>query len=110
MNTVYIINQDQMGHGDAELGRKILRTCLRKLINQKDVEAVVFYNGGVRLLTRDSHAAVEIGLLLEKGIELLPCQTCVEHFEIKADLVTDRLSNMDEILAVLHHADKVVTL
>jgi intracellular sulfur oxidation DsrE/DsrF family protein len=110
MNTVYIVNQDQMGHGDVDLGRKILRTCLRKLINQEDVETVVFYNGGVRLLTKDSHAAVEIGLLLEKGIELLPCRTCVDHFDIKADLVTDRLSDMDEILAILHHAEKVVTL
>jgi len=110
MNTVYIINNDHIGHGDAKLGRKILRTCLRKLINQQDVEAVVFYNGGVRLLTRDSHASVEIGLLLEKGIELLPCQTCVEHFGIKSALVTDRLSNMDEILGVLQRAEKVITL
>ena len=41
MKTVVVINGDQMGHGDRELGRKLLATCLRKLGNSKDVEAIV---------------------------------------------------------------------
>lgn len=99
-----------MGCGDKVLGQKILGSCLRKLVKRSDIEAIVFYNTGVQLLVDGSPVAVEIGLLQEHGFDLLPCKTCVEHFEIRDRLLVDRLSDMDEILSIIGAADKVVTL
>ncbi len=110
MKTVFVLNKAQMGSGDESLGRKILAACLRKLVNSKDLAAIVFYNGGVNLVTQGSPVAVEIGLLRDKGVDLLACGTCVEHFGIKDQLLLDGVSNMDEILAAIAEADKVVTL
>ncbi len=110
MKTVFVLNKAQMGSGDEALGRKILASCLRKLVSFDDLRAVVFYNGGVKLLTADSPVAVEVGLLQEKGIDLLACGTCVEHFGIADRLIVDGVSNMDEILKAIDEADKVVTL
>lgn len=110
MKTVVVINSDQMGHGDRKLGRKLLATCLRKLGNSKDVEAIVLYNSGVRLATKDSHVAVELGVLHEHGVDILPCGTCVDYYGINDELLFDRISNMDEILAMMHAARKVITL
>ena len=110
MRTVFVFNNDQMGHGDEELGQKILRSCVRKASLCKDLDAVVFYNSGVRLMVKDSHAAAEMDILREKGVELLVCQTCVEHYGLGDQVAVDRVSNMDEILKALFAAEKVVTI
>ncbi len=110
MGTVIVINTDQMGYGDTELGRKLLGTCLRKLSNADGLDAVVLYNAGVRLATKDSFVAVELGLLHENGVEIIPCGTCVDHYDLQDRMLFDRVSNMDEILATLQSATKVITL
>lgn len=110
MKTVFIVNKARMGSGDEALGQKILASCLRKLVDSPQLEAVVFYNGGVHLVADGSPVAVEVGLLRDRGVDLLACGTCVEHFGIKERLLIDGVSNMDEILAAIADADKVVTL
>jgi len=110
MKTVVVINTDQMGHGDRELGRKLLGTCLRKLAGAKHLDTIVLYNSGVRLAVKDSYVAVELTLLHEKGVDILVCGTCVDHFGIRDRLMLDHVSNMDEILTTLQAAAKVITL
>lgn len=110
MKTVFVISHDQMGHGDIELGSKILGTCLRKLLNFPGLEAVVLYNAGVKLATKDSPVASELHQLHQAGVEILPCGTCVTHYDLNDRMIVDRVSNMDEILNTLRDADKVITL
>jgi len=110
MKTVLVLNGDEMGRGDGELGKKILGTCLRKLPAFSGLEAVVMYNGGVRLATKQSPVAVELDTLRDQGVDLLACGTCVEHFGLGDDMMVDHVSSMDEILATLQRADKVITL
>ncbi len=110
MRTVVVLNRDQMGHGDAALGMKILGTCLRKLGHFKGLEAVLLYNAGVRLATKVSPVAVELTLLHDHGVELLPCGTCVDYYGLRGEMLVDRVSNMDEIVLALQSADKVIIL
>lgn len=110
MATVIILDKDQMGHGDRELGQKILGTCLRKLVSFSELEAVVLYNAGIHLATRDSPLASDVHQLEAEGVDFLVCGTCVEHYGVQDRLVVHRVSNMDEILATLAQADKVITL
>lgn len=110
MATVIVLNQSQMGHGDSDLGRKILATCLRKLRIFPDLEAVVLYNSGVHLARQDSFVAGELSMLQEHGVDVLVCGTCVEHFDLTGQLLVERPSNMDDILAAMRSADKVITL
>jgi len=110
MTTVVVINQAQMGTGDEQLGRKILATCLRKFFTFQGLEAIVLYNSGVKLATRDSYVATELTQLHEHGVDILPCGTCVEHFGLKAQMLFDHVSNMEEIVATFAKAEKVITL
>ena len=110
MATVVILNTNQMGHGDAELGRKILGTCLRKLVSIPDLAAIALYNSGVHLATKDSPVAIELGQLQERGVDILACGTCVDYYGLQGRLLVERTSNMDEILARLRDADKLITL
>jgi hypothetical protein len=110
MKTVLVLADKQMGAGDEALGTKILATALRKLPRFEGLETIVFYNAGVWLMTESSPVAAELRELHNAGIELLPCSTCIEHYGIQDQLWIDRWSNMDEILAALQKADKVIRL
>jgi len=109
MKTVLVLNTDQMGHGDKELGHKILRLFLQRVPGMfNEVSAIVFYNVGVKLVTKDSPVLAELKLLHEDGVDLLPCGTCLNHYDLESAIGAQ--SNMDEIMRELEQADKVITL
>ena len=108
MNTVIVLNHDQMGQGDAELGQKILGTFLRKLPSLREVSAIALYNSGVKLLTEGSPVLAELTMLEENGVDLHPCGTCVEHYGV--ELAVGEVSTMDQIIQEIDRAEKVVTL
>ncbi|MCK4658833.1 MAG: DsrE family protein [Phycisphaerae bacterium] len=110
MKTVLVLNNTQMGQGDADLGRKLLGSCLRKLNRFPNIESVVLYNAGIKLATKGSPFAPELHQLQENGVDILVCGTCVEHYGLGDQIIFDRVSNMDEILATLDTAEKVITL
>lgn len=108
MRTVVILNSDSMGHGDADLGRRILGAFLRKCGRLKELEAIVLYNRGVTLLAEGSPVLADLVTLAEQGVDLLPCGTCVEALGI--ELAYGDVSDMDAILTELDAAEKVITL
>jgi hypothetical protein len=108
MSTVVVLDHEGMGHGSHELGERILKTFLQKSIALADLSAVVLYNAGVRLLRADSPVLGELRLLEERGVDLLPCGTCVEHFGLA--LAVGEVSTMDAILRELDRAEKVLRL
>lgn len=97
-----------MGRGDRALGEKILGSFLRKVYGKLDLTAIVLYNSGVKLAQANSPVLADLVQLHDQGIELLPCGTCIEHYGI--ELAVGEASNMDEIIAELARADKVITL
>lgn len=108
MDTVVVCNQDQMGHGDAALGRKILATFFKKSIALPDFGAIVFFNSGVRLVCEGSPVLAELRALEERGIDLVPCGTCLTHFGLSP--LVGKVSDMDTIVAELGRAAKVITI
>lgn len=108
MDTIVFLGQDQMGHGDRALGQKILGTFLKKAITLRDFTAIVMVNSAVKLLAADSPVLAEMKLLEERGVDLLPCGTCVAHFGITP--AVGKVSDMDTILAELGKAAKVLSI
>ncbi len=111
MATAIVINKMQMGHGNAELGGKLLATLLRKAAaSLTDLEVILLYNDGVRLACKDSPVTVELHQLHEKGVDILACGTCLDFLDLRNRFALPQPSNMDEILQAMNHADKVITL
>ena len=108
MKTVVVLNNDQMGHGDPALGQKILGAFLRKSPVMNEVTAIVLYNSGVKLACPGSPVLGDLHQLHEAGVDLRPCGTCLEHYDI--ELGVGSASNMDEIIRELDSAEKVITL
>lgn len=108
MDTIVVCNQDQMGHGDRPLGQKILATFLKKAIALPQFTAIVFYNAGVKLVAADSPVLAELRMLEDRGIDIVPCGTCLQHFGVTP--AVGKVSDMESIVRELGRAAKVVTL
>jgi selenium metabolism protein YedF len=110
MKTVLVLGHDGMGHGDAELGVRILGTFLRKSAAIKKLRGIVLFNSGVKLATAGSPVLAELQQLHDSGVDILPCGTCLEHFGLRDQLAVGEVSNMDAIVAEMSRAEKLVAL
>lgn len=110
MRTVVIVNHDGMGHGDPELGARILRTFFTKASALTGLEAIIFYNSGVLCLTGDDDMLQPLSVLSEDGVDLIACGTCVEALEVSDKIRIGEVGSMDQILTELAAAEKVITL
>lgn len=109
--SVIIINSESLGRGDEGVGQTLLGTFLRKVlasINKPD--AIIFYNSGVKLLTRQSYYLEVLEGLEKSGVELLACGTCVYKVCNQKSLEVGRVSNLDEIADIMLSAERVLTL
>lgn len=108
-NVVYIGNSS-MGRGDEALGAKLMRGFLRTWIDVKPAPwRMIFINSGVKLTTVDEEAAEAVSLLEEKGVEILSCGTCLEHFGLTDKLKVGRVTNMFEVIESFNSANKVIS-
>ena len=108
MDTIVVLNKDQMGHGDRDLGQKVLGTFLKKSIALKDFTAIVFFNSGVKLVSEGSPVLAELQMLEERGVDVVPCGTCLNHYGVEPKV--GEVSDMDTIVQELSRAAKVITI
>lgn len=99
-----------MGSGDRELGEKLMRGFLRTLIDMSFKPwRMIFINSGVMLTTVDEEAVEALTLLSEKGVEILSCGTCLQHYKVDEKLAVGRSTTMYEVLETLEKASKVIS-
>lgn len=111
MKKVIIINSETMGNGNSELGATLMGAFLRKLwASPKKPEAIILYNGGVKLAAEGSAVLDALEGLLDAGVDILACGTCVEYFGLGEKMKKARVSNMVEITEYLMNADDTVTI
>ena len=114
MDTIVVCNQDQMGHGDRGLGQlpaALINVQIGQIpqsIALPDFSAIVFFNSGVRLVAPDSPVLTELRMLEERGVDMVPCGTCLQHFAVTP--AVGKVSDMDTIVRELGRAAKVITL
>ncbi|MFZ7102507.1 MAG: sulfurtransferase-like selenium metabolism protein YedF [Peptococcaceae bacterium] len=111
MDKVIIINSESFGHGSEELGKKLMGAFLRKIWAGEDKPAaIILYNSGVKIAAAGSYVLDAVTGLMEAGVDIIACGTCVEYFKLEDSLQAARISNMEEISAIMLAAKSVVTL
>jgi selenium metabolism protein YedF len=108
---VIVISHHGMGSGSEELGKILLQACLNTLKEVTPLPtAIVCYNAGV-LATAESAPTVPALIdLVERGVTLLVCGTCVDYFDLKGRIAVGTISNMYDILRQLSTAQRIITL
>lgn len=111
METVIVLNSDSLGKGDEELGKKLLGAFLRKtLVCEPLPDTIICYNSGVKLMAQGSIVLDAFDSLSLKGVEIIACGTCVDHYDLRNVIQVGRVSDMTEIVSVMMQADKVITV
>jgi sulfur relay (sulfurtransferase) complex TusBCD TusD component (DsrE family) len=105
------IVSDGMGRGDPELQRKLIRTYL-SLLDTNDMlpGAICFFTDGVRLAVEGSPVLGVLRSLESKGVHLVLCRTCLEHYGLTEKVRVGTIGGMTDILAAQWKAGKVVNV
>lgn len=106
------IGKDYVGDGDLTLGYNLMKMLLYSLSQSDDLpESVLFMNAGVKLAAGGEQQVVDsIKALIEKGVRVLVCGTCLNFFGLTEQLAAGTVSNMYEILSAMQQAGKVITV
>ncbi|HUW71542.1 MAG TPA: sulfurtransferase-like selenium metabolism protein YedF [bacterium] len=95
---VVLIESDRMGIGNDELGALLIRGFLYALTERDEQpDAIILMNHGVLLAVEGSDSLENLRRLVDLGVELLACGTCLEFLGVKNKLAVGRVSNMYEI-------------
>jgi len=98
-----------MGSGNDELGALLLRSFLKTQAQlERKPDAIIFYNDGVKLCCDGSLLLEDLKTLESTGVEIITCGTCLNFFELAADLRVGRVTDMLEIASLLAGAARVV--
>lgn len=107
--TFLYLNSDQMGRGDANLGRKLLQSFLEELAKSDvQVDVIGCVNAGIHLTTRKSKALDSLRALESKGAKIATCGTCLDHYGNREDVLIGSIGSMDQTVEVMARADKVI--
>ena len=108
---VVAISSDSMGRGDEQLGKVLMRSYLHTLTEVEPCpDALVFFNGAVRLGTDDSPALDDLRAIEARGAKLLLCGTCVNALGLNDNVAVGEISNMYAISETMLRAASVINL
>lgn len=106
-----MVSNDRMGHGDDDLGEKLMVSFLKTLKEMGDeLWRLVFVNNGVKLTIDDSDVLPVIQELEKDGTHILVCGTCLTHFDLLDKKQAGETTNMLDIVTAMQLADKVINI
>ncbi|MDT8419095.1 MAG: sulfurtransferase-like selenium metabolism protein YedF [Desulfuromonadales bacterium] len=107
--TVIYIDSDQMGQGNEELGRVLMKNYLLTLTELTTLpDQMLFVNNGAKLVCKGSDALEALNTLACNGVDIATCGLCLEYFELKEDLQVGRITNMLEVAEVHQQAGRLI--
>jgi len=108
--TFLFLTSDQLGSGpDPALGRKLLAVFLELLAaSDTPVDYVGCVNSAVYLTTEGSPVLASLRALEQRGARIASCKTCLAHFGLEDKLWIGVVGTMDQTVALLAKADKVI--
>lgn len=102
---------DRMGYGDEELGLKLMVNYIRTLGEMgPDLWRLVFVNNGVKLAIDGSAVLEDLKNYETRGVKILVCGTCLDHFNLLVRKQVGETTNMLDIVTAMQLADKVINL
>lgn len=107
--TFLYLNSDKMGHGDPELGKKLMKIFLSELAKSNvKINLVGCVNSGINLTTKGSEVLSSLQELEKKGARIATCGTCLDFHNKRDDLLIGEVGSMDQTVQVMSMADKVI--
>ena len=107
--TFLYLNSDKMGDGDAELGKKLLKSFLYELAESKTpIDMIGCVNSAIKLTTKGSEVIEILQKLEKRGVKIASCGTCLDHYDRREDLLIGQIGTMDMTVQIMASADRVI--
>lgn len=106
---IVVIASDQFGSGNDELGRTLIKSYL-SVVAQDEVlpKEILLYHGGVVLAAEGQDTVEDLKTLVEKGVSVKACGTCVSFFQLEDKLAVGEITNMRYIHEQMRSFDRVI--
>lgn len=106
-----LITRYGMGQAEPALGHKLMSTYLSLLELEERLPATIcFYGEGVKLVVDGTPVLEELKALADKGVSLVACGTCLNHYELEDRVVVGEVGSMKDIIAAQWECEKVVSI
>ena len=103
------ITSDVIGHGDDELGQKLMLNFIATLPEMgPSLWRILLLNSGVKLAIQGSPALEYLKAMEAKGVSILVCGTCLDFFNLLDHKQVGETTNMLDVVTSLQLADKVI--
>lgn len=103
------ISSDAMGSGDDTLGRLLMKGFIFALSKQDNPpETILLFNGGAKLSCEGSESLEDLKTLSERGVNILTCGTCLNHYGLTEKLSVGTVTNMYDIADIMTKAKLIV--
>ncbi len=109
---VLLVPSEFMGRGEHdELGHILMRGFFHALGEVHPVpDTIIFLNSGVKLVVEGSPLVEDLQALVQGGVQILACGTCLGHYELEDVLAVGEISNMYTIAETILRAGKKISL
>lgn len=109
---VLMVPSEFMGRGEHdELGHILMRGFFHTLGEVEPVpDTIIFLNSGVNLVVEGSPVVGDLQALVEDGVQILACGTCLGYYGLEDALAVGEISNMYTIAETMLHAGKTISL
>ena len=110
-DTLIQLTRNGMGGGDDVLALQLAQNYFTLLNEEQELPRVIaFYNAGVKLLCSSSPAIEALKKLEARGVRLIACKTCLNHFGLMDRLEAGVGVTMVDIMTFQKIAQKVINL
>lgn len=107
--TFLYLNSDKMGDGPEDLGKKLLKSFLKELLESgTPVDLIGCVNSGVKLTTEGSEVIDILRQFEKKGTRIASCGTCLDYHGLREKLLIGEVGSMKQAVEVMTQADKVI--
>jgi selenium metabolism protein YedF len=111
MGKVVLIESDRIGGSNEELGRALMKNFLYSLARAAVKPSMVFFvNDGVRLACSGSDSLDDLFLLVEDGVPVYACGTCLDYLRLTEDLQVGSVGKMPDFVVQAMDAEDVLTI
>lgn len=106
---IVVINSDEMGQGEPEIGKQLMKAFVHKLTEQEVLpKKILLYNMGAHLSTEGYDTLEDLKVLEAKGVWIGTCGTCANYYQIEDQIAVGEITNMGVILSNMASFDRVV--
>jgi selenium metabolism protein YedF len=98
-----------MGHGEPELGRRLIKSFLSELAKSEvKIDVIGCVNTGINHTTKGSKVIDSLQELEKKGARIATCGSCLDYYNKKEQLLIGEVGTMDQTVQIMSLADRVI--